>query len=63
MPHSGLGPSLGFTELPALYWPILLATLFCYITLTQIVKTILLKRNWADPARILHILYSKRRAI
>ena len=46
LPHSPLAPSLGFTELPALYWPILLLTLLCYIGLTQTVKTILLRRNW-----------------
>jgi Mg2+-importing ATPase len=46
LPHSGLASSLGFVELPTLYWPILLVTLLCYIFLTQAVKTILLKRNW-----------------
>jgi P-type Mg2+ transporter len=29
LPHSPLGPSLGFTELPGLYWPLLLLTIFC----------------------------------
>jgi len=46
LPHSGLASSLGFTELPTLYWPILLLTLLCYILLTQVMKTILLRRNW-----------------
>jgi Mg2+-importing ATPase len=46
LPHSGLASSLGFTELPALYWPILFLTLLCYIFLTQAVKTVLLRRNW-----------------
>jgi Mg2+-importing ATPase len=46
LPHSGLASSLGFTDLPSLYWPILLATLLCYILLTQGVKAILLRRNW-----------------
>ena len=46
LPHSGLASSLGFTELPTLYWPILLLTLLCYIALTQGVKTALLRRNW-----------------
>jgi len=46
LPHSGLAPSLGFTELPTLYWPILLVTLLCYIMLTQIMKTILLRKRW-----------------
>jgi Mg2+-importing ATPase len=46
LPHSGLASSLGFTELPTLYWPILLVTLLCYIVLTQVMKTILLRRDW-----------------
>ncbi len=46
LPHSGLAPSLGMTDLPALYWPILLVTLLCYIALTQTVKMILLRRHW-----------------
>jgi Mg2+-importing ATPase len=46
LPHSFLGPSLGFTELPMLYWPILLLTLGCYITLTQFVKMFLLRKAW-----------------
>jgi Mg2+-importing ATPase len=46
LPHSSLGPSLGFTELPLLYWPLLLATLGCYIVLTQVVKTVLLRKAW-----------------
>jgi Mg2+-importing ATPase len=46
LPHSGLASSLGFTNLPTLYWPILLLTLLCYIVLTQIVKTFLLRKAW-----------------
>jgi Mg2+-importing ATPase len=46
LPHSGLASSLGFVELPTLYWPILLLTLLCYIFLTQAIKTILLRKNW-----------------
>jgi len=46
LPHSSLAPSLGFTELPALYWPILLLILFCYVSLTQVVKMILIRKNW-----------------
>lgn len=37
---------LGFTSLPALYWPLLLATLLCYVILTQLVKMWLLRRKW-----------------
>ena len=37
---------LGFTTLPALYWPLVGLTLLCYVLLTQGVKTTLLRRNW-----------------
>jgi Mg2+-importing ATPase len=46
LPHSGLAGALGFTELPLLYWPILLVTLLCYLLLTQAVKVYLLKKRW-----------------
>ena len=46
LPYSPFAPALGFVELPALYWPILLLTLIGYITLTQSVKMRLLKRGW-----------------
>lgn len=45
LPHSGLGPALGFRELPALYWPILLSTVLCYVIVTQSAKMILLQKN------------------
>jgi P-type Mg2+ transporter len=46
LPYSGLASSLGFVELPMLYWPILLVTLLCYLLLTQTIKTILFRKNW-----------------
>jgi len=46
LPYSPLAPALGFTALPALYWPILLATLLCYVVLTQAVKMWLIRRAW-----------------
>ncbi len=46
LPYSPFASALGFVELPALYWPILLLTLIGYITLTQGVKMRLLKRGW-----------------
>jgi len=46
LPVSPLAPALGFVALPALYWPILALTLFCYLVLTQIVKHLLLRRRW-----------------
>jgi P-type Mg2+ transporter len=46
LPYSPLGPALGFTHLPLLYWPILLVTLISYVLLTQVVKMWLVRRNW-----------------
>jgi Mg2+-importing ATPase len=46
LPFSPLGPALGFTQLPPLYWPLLLATLLGYVLLTQMVKAWLLRRDW-----------------
>ena len=46
LPYSPLAKTLGFTALPPLYWPILLATLFCYIILTQLVKMWLISKTW-----------------
>jgi Mg2+-importing ATPase len=45
IPFSPVGASLGFTRLPALYWPLLAITLLCYVLLTQAVKTVLLRRH------------------
>jgi len=46
IPYSPLGPYLGFSKLPALYWPLLAATLLCYVLLTQSVKMLLLRLKW-----------------
>jgi Mg2+-importing ATPase len=46
LPSSPLGPHLGLTHLPHLYWPLLAATLFAYVVLTQVVKTWLHHRSW-----------------
>jgi Mg2+-importing ATPase len=46
LPFSFVAPALGFTSLPARYWPLLLVTLVCYTLLTQTVKTLLLRRGW-----------------
>ncbi len=46
LPDSLLAAWLGFVPLPPLYWVILLLTLGCYVGLTQIVKTWLIRRNW-----------------
>jgi Mg2+-importing ATPase len=46
IPSSPLGGYLGFTPLPALYWPLLAMTLLSYLILTQLVKTWLLRMKW-----------------
>ena len=46
LPYSPLARSLGFTHLPMLYWPILLATMFAYVVLTQVIKVRLLRMKW-----------------
>ena len=46
IPFTPLGSYLGFTELPPLYWPLLGLTLLCYVALTQLVKTWLLRKKW-----------------
>jgi Mg2+-importing ATPase len=46
LPYSPLASSLGLVRLPGLYWPILMATLFAYTCLTQLVKVWLLRMKW-----------------
>ncbi len=46
LPYSPLAATLGFVHLPRLYWPILCLTLLCYMVLTQLVKTWLMRRSW-----------------
>lgn len=46
LPYSPLATSLGFVPLPALFWPLLLITLVCYVALTQVAKVWLLKKSW-----------------
>jgi P-type Mg2+ transporter len=46
LPLSPVGRYLGFTALPALYWPILLGTVVGYLVVTQVVKRWLLRRRW-----------------
>lgn len=45
LPYSCFASALGFTALPPLYWPILLATLLCYVVLTQTLKTWLIRKE------------------
>jgi Mg2+-importing ATPase len=46
LPYSPLAQFLGFVPLPWEFWPLLLLTLVCYVGLTQIVKTWLLRNKW-----------------
>ena len=46
LPYSPLGPSLGLTRLPAMYWPILMLTILAYMSLTQLIKVWLLRKHW-----------------
>ena len=46
LPYSPLAAPLGFAQLPAMYWPILMVTLFAYMGLTQITKIWLIRKNW-----------------
>jgi len=46
LPYSPLAKMLALVPLPALFWPILLATLVCYVVLTQLVKMWLIRMKW-----------------
>jgi Mg2+-importing ATPase len=46
LPYSPLAAPLGFVPLPPLFWLILLATLLCYVSLTQVIKTWLVRKSW-----------------
>jgi Mg2+-importing ATPase len=46
LPYSPVAEALGFVPLPGLYWPLLALTLMCYVALTQVVKTVLVRKAW-----------------
>ncbi|MBX3394423.1 MAG: magnesium-translocating P-type ATPase [Phycisphaerae bacterium] len=46
IPFSVIGPHLGFTHLPPLYWLLLSGITVGYLLLTQSVKTWLVRRQW-----------------
>jgi Mg2+-importing ATPase len=46
LPFSPLAAPLGFVALPWQFWPFLAGTLLCYVTLTQLVKTWLVRNKW-----------------
>jgi P-type Mg2+ transporter len=45
LPFSPIGPLLGFTTLPLLYWPLVVLILLGYVVLTQVVKSWLLRKG------------------
>ena len=46
LPFSPLAQYLGFVPLPWQFWPFLLLTLLCYVALTQVIKTWLIRKAW-----------------
>jgi Mg2+-importing ATPase len=46
LPYSPVAEALDFKPLPPLYWPLVAATLLCYVVLTQFVKVWLLRKGW-----------------
>jgi Mg2+-importing ATPase len=46
LPYSPVAAPLGFVPLPGRFWLFLLATLLCYVALTQVVKTWLIRKSW-----------------
>jgi Mg2+-importing ATPase len=46
LPYSPLASALGFVPLPPLFWLLLVITLVCYLALTQIIKTWLIRKSW-----------------
>jgi Mg2+-importing ATPase len=46
LPYSPLASALVLTNLPRMYWPILLLTLLSYMGLTQLIKVWLLRKHW-----------------
>src|SRR6516162_5172532 len=46
LPFSPVAKFLGFVPLPWQFWPFLLLTLLCYVALTQVIKTWLIRKSW-----------------
>jgi Mg2+-importing ATPase len=46
LPYSPIASGLRFVPLPWQFWPILAATLLCYVGLTQLIKMWLVRKNW-----------------
>jgi Mg2+-importing ATPase len=48
LPFTPLATPLGFTALPWLYWPLVLAMMVAYVFLTQLVKTWFVRKFGLD---------------
>jgi P-type Mg2+ transporter len=46
LPYSPLATYLGFVPLPWLFWVLLAATLVCYVALTQVIKSWMVRKGW-----------------
>jgi Mg2+-importing ATPase len=46
LPYSPLAGPLGFVPLPWLFWVLLALTLVCYLALTQVIKSWMVRKNW-----------------
>jgi Mg2+-importing ATPase len=46
LPYSPLAGPLGFVPLPPLFWLILLGTSLCYVGLTQLIKSWMVRKSW-----------------
>jgi Mg2+-importing ATPase len=46
LPFSPLARYLGFVPLPWQFWPLLALTLICYVGLTQLIKSWIVRKNW-----------------
>jgi P-type Mg2+ transporter len=46
LPYTPLAAPLGFVPLPAMFWLFLLGTVLCYVGLTQIIKSWMVRKQW-----------------
>ncbi len=46
LPFSPVARFVGFVPLPWQFWPFLAVTLICYVALTQVIKTWLIRKSW-----------------
>jgi Mg2+-importing ATPase len=46
LPFTPVARYLGFVPLPGIFWPFLIGTLVCYVGLTQVIKSWMVRRQW-----------------